>query len=109
MRMDVQIHKVSQRRGAIVPAGSVEWAPGDLAEFDVVTLELTAEQVEDIRRHRLRVWSGGRLDAVPPKDWPEEQSRADALEQFLRAEIDGITDAEYKRRAAAMTAAARGG
>lgn len=84
MKVDIQIHKKSGRRGGIVKAGTVRWGKRDRAHFDVVTLDLTPEQIDDVRHERLRVHADEQIEAVPPKDWPEEKRQAIELEQFLR-------------------------
>lgn len=84
MKCIVQIHKRSGRRGAIVRADSgQQWGPGDLAEFDFVTVDLTDEQVADLRDERKRLLPDKTLVEVPEAEWPERRAEVERVRMQL--------------------------
>lgn len=99
MRYTVLVHKQTGRRGAVMPADKAaawRWGSGEIDNFDFVTVDLTPEEVEDIRHERKMVRADGRIDAVPEENWPESRTRLEnAVRQFAMLErAYGIEEAE---------------
>lgn len=83
----VLIHKTSKRRGPVMPAAKAaqwRWGSGEIDNFDFVDVDLTPEEVEDIRHERKIVLLDGTVQDVPEEDWLENKVRLDAAAEMFR-------------------------
>jgi hypothetical protein len=71
MLHEVCLHRATGRRGAIVPAGAVAWTARERAEFLILALDLSDDDLAALRDGRERVTPEGALVDVPPEEWPE--------------------------------------
>lgn len=84
-RFEVQVHKVSGRRGAMARPGQKQWGPGDRREFHLVELTMTDADAQDVVRERKRVLPNGTLEDVAVEDWPETRAQHKEVEDTLRS------------------------
>jgi len=70
MLHEVCLHRISGRRGALVPAGSIAWTERERVEFAIFALELSAADLDALAAGRKRVTFEGALVAVPPEERP---------------------------------------
>lgn len=70
-KFEVCVHKKTGRVGAIFPIDAPgDWSKREKAEFDIQEVELTQEQMRDLRQGKKRV-VGGKVEEVPEADWPK--------------------------------------